>query len=174
MNASDNASSSLIQNGDPDEANLRRYYEASKNPNVCRQLFSNYKRRLLQICAQQREVFLIVNPIFLVLVAMVSIQVVFSGIKKVVKDEGEKKSFEKTEQSIIQFLYPVYLIIGMVLSSGLFMNAVIADHFEGLRHLLNFAGMNPFAYVSGILLAEYTIYMLSTSCTLLLGLIINI
>lgn len=172
MNASDNASSSLIQNGDPDEANLRRYYEASKNPNVCRQLFSNYKRRLLQICAQQREVFLIVNPIFLVLVAMVSIQVVFSGFKKL--DKGDHKFLELIEQGMIQFLYPVYLIIGMVLSSGLFINAVIADHFEGLRHLLNFAGMNPFAYVSGILLAEYTIYMLSTSCTLLLGLMINI
>lgn len=60
------------------------------------------------------------------------------------------------------------------MTSGLFMNAVISDHFEGLRHLLNFAGMNSYAYVTGMLLAEYMIYLISGISVVLVGLVIGI
>lgn len=160
-----------------DEADLERYFSVVKSPNCCRQFYANYKRRIIQVCAQPREAFLIINPIIFALQSLVTVNIVISVVSHtpdIVKKISPELTFEGLKTSIVSVLYPLYLEVGLILSSGLFMNAVTVDYFEGLRHLLSFAGMRSISYQSGLILAEYTLYLIPGFSVILVGVVLNI
>lgn len=120
---------------------------------------------------------LIIIPILFILISLITINTIFSVIgtmPSIADNPDAKASFEKSRVATIKVIYPIYLEIGCIISSGLYLNAVVTDHFDGLRHLLNFAGMQTFSYKTGIVLAEYTLYLVSILSCIIVGIILQI
>lgn len=59
------------------------------------------------------------------------------------------------------------------MGGGIHVYAIFKDHFDGLRSLLNFAGMWSFSYTIGLVLAEYVLYLIMASLYILVGILMD-
>lgn len=51
-------------------------------------------------------------------------------------------------------------MISLVVSNAIYMSTVVGDHFTGIRSQLNLAGMRSNSYTIGIVLADFTLYLI--------------
>jgi len=54
--------------------------------------------------------------------------------------------------------FPTMLIVGLCLTSGVYMITAVQDREDGLRNLLNYGGMQSSAYFLGIVIADWIIF----------------
>jgi len=64
--------------------------------------------------------------------------------------------------------------IGFVTSSGVYLITTVKDREDKLRYLLNFGGMRSLSYYVGIVLADFTLYMIPTVTFVIVILILKI
>ena len=66
------------------------------------------------------------------------------------------------------------MAISLIIACGLFVMVILKDRFDGLRYLLNFAGIQSFSYKLGLLLADFTLYLIMAALFIVVGLILGI
>jgi len=64
--------------------------------------------------------------------------------------------------------------IGFVTSSGVYLITTVKDREDKLRYLLNFGGMRSLSYYVGIVLADFTLYLIPTIAFVIVILILKI
>lgn len=61
----------------------------------------------------------------------------------------------------------------MIFSGGIFVITPLKDHFDGMRTLLNFAGITTFRYQLGLLLAEYVLFAFESVLFIACGFVLS-
>ena len=71
-------------------------------------------------------------------------------------------------------MFPLLINIGFVTSSGVYLITTVKDRQDKLRYLLNFGGMRSLSYYIGIVLADFTLYLLPTAVVICVVAILKI
>jgi len=69
-------------------------------------------------------------------------------------------------------VFPFLISIGFVTSSGVYLITSVKDRQDKLRYLLNFGGMRSTSYYIGLVLADFTLYMVPTIAFVLVVIIL--
>jgi len=69
-------------------------------------------------------------------------------------------------------VFPLLISIGFVTSSGVYLITSVKDRQDKLRYLLNFGGMRSTSYYTGLVLADFTLYMIPTIAFVLVVIIL--
>jgi hypothetical protein len=138
-----------------------------KNPTLCGQLFTNFRRRLTQFGSSAEEIMLLVVPVIFWLTQLFLTNITIEGLGQV--DEMQYMDWERTKRKIHAQLYPFATQVCIIYGGGLFVFAIFKDYFSGLRTFLNFAGMWPLSYSLGLFLAEYLLCLLMVGLYVLIG-----
>lgn len=75
---------------------------------------------------------------------------------------------------LITFLFPILLVLGLCITSGVYLITSVTDRAEKLRYLLNFGGMRSIPYFLGLSVADYLIYIVPSALFVVLVKILNI
>jgi len=108
-----------------------------------------------------------VNPVFYCLINIILITVIYKAISKLDTDHNDKKAQEKFLHIMLQILYPFFLLLSLLISSGVFVITPVGDRELKLRYLLNFAGMRPVSYFIGIWLGDTVIFIVPSAILIL-------
>lgn len=57
-------------------------------------------------------------------------------------------------------MFAIWMLVGFCTCSGIFILAPISERENKLRHLMNYIGMNPFAYYLGNFIADYLLFLI--------------
>jgi hypothetical protein len=71
-------------------------------------------------------------------------------------------------------VFPLLISIGFVTSSGVYLITSVKDRQDKLRYLLNFGGMRSTSYYTGIVLADFTLYLIPTVAFVIVVIILKI
>lgn len=126
------------------------------------QTASNFLRRIVQFVRQPRQQFMILLPFFNILIY---VMIINSLTKQISKD---------VTNILITLLFPILLVMGICLTSGVYLVTSVTDRSEKLRYLLNFGGMRSIPYFLGLFLADYLIFFIPSSLFVLLVVILDI
>ena len=98
---------------------------------------------------------LLVLPVANLLVQLTLVNTVLAAVGHM---PGVPRNWDALQRQVLAQAYPAFVQVCTIVSGGLFVVAVMKDHFDGLRCVLNFAGMRSLSYKGGLLLAEYTLF----------------
>lgn len=134
------------------------------------QLRANFRRRLVQFCATPKEVVLLALPVANLLVQLVLVNTVLAAVGKM---PSMPRHWDATQRELLAQLYPLFVQMCIIVSGGLFVIAMLKDHFDGLRIVLNFAGMRSVSYKGGLILAEYCLFAAMATLFILCGFVLS-
>jgi hypothetical protein len=154
-----------------DENNFAQYLNARKNPTLATQFCSNFKRRIIQFFANSQEMFLVLLPVINLLVTLVLVNTIFTAIGKMPDTGGD--DWNKQKNHILAIMFPVLMQFNVIISGGLFIIAMFKDHFDGMRNLLKFAGMQSLSYKLGLILAEFCLFIFMSVFLICCGFILS-
>ena len=75
---------------------------------------------------------------------------------------------------MIQLLFPFFVLLGIVISSGVFIITTVKDKEDKLRYLLHFAGARPLAYYLGMFMADIVLFCVPISLLILMSYFLSI
>ena len=85
-----------------------------------------------------------------------------------------KSAGKELQNILITILFPVLLVLGICITSGVYLITSVADRSEKLRYLLNFGGMRSIPYFLGLAAADYLIYFIPSTLFVVLVKVLNI
>ena len=71
-------------------------------------------------------------------------------------------------------VYPTLIILGILISSGLFAVTLVKDRSDGCRYLMKISGVRSSAYILGISLADSALLIIPISFLVLFALVLKI
>ena len=71
-------------------------------------------------------------------------------------------------------MFPVLIVLGLVVSSGIFIITIVKDKEDKMRYILHFTGMRPFAYYGGMIIADITLFSIPIFALILMSYILSI
>ena len=93
-------------------------------------------------------------------------------------DDQDNEAFDKNAKvivnTVIQITFPAYVVVGLVISSGVFVITIAKDKEDKLRHLLHFAGIQPFSYYLGMFLADMLLFCAPIALLMLMSYFLSI
>jgi hypothetical protein len=150
-----------------------KYKNSVPNSTFFRQVFANFKRRLLTVVKAGKDILYVSIILFFPLMEIIFLTTILKGIGNL-SGNRDSPDFKKTEDQIVGYAFPIFCIAGILFSCGAFVVTPVADRELKLRYLLNFAGMRPLAYYLGLLLADYILYSIPITGLLMLAQIMGI
>mmetsp|Transcript_41165 Transcript_41165/g.62599 ORF Transcript_41165/g.62599 Transcript_41165/m.62599 type:complete len:212 (+) Transcript_41165:2298-2933(+) len=131
-------------------------------PSFCKQITAMQKRRLLTFIRSSKELVIGLNPVFYCLINLILFSVIYDTIMDIfLPDDVEAKAaFEKVMFAI---LFPIFILISLFVSSGVYVISPVSDREDKLRYLLNFAGMRPASYYIGLFMGDVFIFLIPTA-----------
>ena len=75
---------------------------------------------------------------------------------------------------MIEILFPIFVGLGITISSGVFITTIVKDKEEKLRYLMHFAGMRPAAYYIGTCFADLTLFSIPIGLLMLMSYLMSI
>jgi len=100
-----------------------------------------------------RDIYSSLNSFFYPIIYMA---IVLTFIKQFAGNDSG--TYDQLKKGFYNVLFPILQILGIFLSSGIFIFTPVEDREQKLRYLLNFAGMRSSAYYVGLLLADIVIF----------------
>lgn len=116
------------------------------------------------------EYILLFNPILFLLINLMLNQTVMSGIRGI----NKTIDWDAYTKQINAETYPIYMELGFIISGGLFVITFMKDRFHGLRYILNFTGVRPIAYITGLMFAEMTLCLAPIILCISVGVMLGI
>jgi len=139
---------------------IEKYISAVARPRFTRQLAANFYRRLRAFRNQPKEIMLAMTPFMLPIINLCIILVIVQGIEKIIAPDPETGESAIKTDDVINFLFPVFSMLGILVTCGLYVVTPTEDRELKLRYFLNFSGMQSTAYFLGFLTADFLIYTL--------------
>ena len=139
---------------------IERYTNAVASPRFYRQLIANFYRRLRAYKNQPKEIMLSMTPFNLPVLMLCLILVVVQGIEKITAQNSETGESAVKTDDVINFLLPVFSLMGILVTCGLYVVTPTEDRELKLRYFLNFSGMQSTAYFLGFMFADFLIFTL--------------
>eukprot|EP00356_Strombidium_inclinatum_P008969 CAMPEP_0170487354 /NCGR_PEP_ID=MMETSP0208-20121228/6196_1 /TAXON_ID=197538 /ORGANISM="Strombidium inclinatum, Strain S3" /LENGTH=273 /DNA_ID=CAMNT_0010761615 /DNA_START=2084 /DNA_END=2905 /DNA_ORIENTATION=- len=126
------------------------------------------KRRLYTFIRSPKEFMLSINSFLYCIINLVMVSLFFASFLVDSEQEAE------ITKAIISVFFPFAISISLMVSSGLYVLMPVYDKEEKLRHLLNFAGMKPFAYNMGLWFSDTIIYVIPVALLMIFAWVFNV
>ena len=143
-------------------------------PTFLKEVFSHYKRRLIEFISTSKEFIRLLGPFLLtvnfILLLEASFLIIFEKVDKDITD----KDNDLIKQIAYSATFGFFVIVGMIYSVSIFGSTLANDRKNDLRYLLNLNGTSSFAYFLGLSLADSLLHLVPSVMIFILAAIIKI